>query len=339
MITPVCYQDRQLIILDQSKLPQQIVYDRCGTAEEAAEAIRTLKVRGAPLIGIIAAYAMVLALITFKGPNEGLCRYFQEKKHLLAATRPTAVNLFWALNNMERLFMENLELPLADLIKLMEEKANEILNLDIALNRLIGENGRGLLPSGCQVLTICNAGALATGGYGTALGVIRAAHAENGLGMVWVCETRPVLQGARLTVWELTREKIPVTLITDSMAGYIMYLGKVDVVIAGADRVASNGDTANKIGTYSLAMLARCHKIPFYIAAPFSTFDLSLADGAEIPVEERDPQEIKCVNGKYITVPEVSVFNPAFDITPGELISSIITEKGVFSPPYDFSGK
>jgi methylthioribose-1-phosphate isomerase len=307
--------------------------------EEAAEAIRTLKVRGAPLIGITAAYAMVLALIDFKGSDESLGGYFQEKKALLAATRPTAVNLFWALTRMEKIFVENKKLPLTCLIKLMEKEADEILNLDITVNRAIGENGRQLLPYGCRVLTICNAGALATGGYGTALGVIRAAHAQKGVGMVWACETRPVLQGARLTVWELMRENVPVTLISDSMAGYIMYLGKADAVIAGADRIAANGDTANKIGTYSLAVLARRHKIPFYIAAPFSTFDLSMADGTEIPVEERDPEEIKRVNGGYITVPEVLVFNPAFDITPGELISGIITEKGVFLPPYDFADK
>lgn len=339
MIAPIIYADNAVKILNQNRLPDEVIYEEYRTAEEIAVAIKELKVRGAPLIGIAAAYGLALALNYYTGPETLLKEHFTKVKNLLAATRPTAVNLFWALNKMERIFNHNEKLGLNRLKIILIAAANHMLAEDISINQTIGSYGEELLQENCRVLTICNAGALATGGYGTALGVIRAAHEKGKISQVWACETRPVLQGARLTVWELMQDQIPVTLITDGMAGYIMQLGLVDAVIAGADRIAANGDTANKIGTYSLAVLANYHKIPFYIAAPHSTIDTCISRGAEIPIEERSHQEIRQFRGINLTLPEVNVFNPAFDITPHYMIKAVITETGIIEPPFTESIK
>jgi methylthioribose-1-phosphate isomerase len=334
MIAPLIFNGEAIEILDQNRLPDEIVYVSCQSAEETAAAIRTLQVRGAPLIGIAAAFGLALAVRNFSGTRGQLEEDFLKSKNLLAAARPTAVNLFWALNRMERVYHNNKGQGIEDLKTALLGTAENILAEDIKINQSIGSFGEGLLGQNSRVLTICNAGALATGGYGTALGVIRAAHHNGKVSQVWACETRPVLQGARLTVWELMQDKIPVTLITDSMAGYVMQLGRVDAVIAGADRITANGDTANKIGTYTLAVLAAYHNIPFYIAAPHSTIDITMDSGRQIPIEERSHLEIKQLRGINLTVPDVDVFNPAFDVTPGQLITGIITETGVIKAPF-----
>ncbi len=339
MISALSYVDRRIKVLNQSRLPNEVEYEYYDSAEEVAEAIRTLKVRGAPLIGIAAAFGLALATLNYSGDMAELPEFFSQKKQQLASTRPTAVNLFWALSRMETVFIDSMPRPAAEIGDLLIQEALMILNEDINTNRTIGQYGAELLANASQILTICNAGALATGGYGTALGVVRSAFSQGKIKMVWACETRPVLQGARLTVWELIRDSIPVTLITDSMAGYIMAQKKVDAVIVGADRIAANGDTANKIGTYTLAVLASYHQIPFYIAAPTSTLDRSIDNGDKIPIEERNADEIKYLSDKCISIPEVKVFNPAFDITPSNLIAGIITEIGVFGPPFDFFAK
>lgn len=334
MIAPLIFNGEAIEILDQNRLPDEIVYVSCQSAEETAAAIRTLQVRGAPLIGIAAAFGLALAVRNFSGTQVQLEEDFLKNKNLLAAARPTAVNLFWALNRMERVYDSNKGQGHEDIKTALLGTAQDILAEDIKINQSIGRFGEGLLGQNSRVLTICNAGALATGGYGTALGVIRAAHHNGKVSQVWACETRPVLQGARLTVWELMQDEIPVTLITDSMAGYVMQLGRVDAVIAGADRITANGDTANKIGTYTLAVLAAYHNIPFYIAAPHSTIDITLDSGRQIPIEERSHLEIKQLRGINLTVPDVDVFNPAFDVTPGQLITGIITETGVIKAPF-----
>ena len=334
MIAPLIFNGEAIEILDQNRLPDEIVYVSCQSAEETAAAIRTLQVRGAPLIGIAAAFGLALAVRNFSGTQVQLEEDFLKNKNLLAAARPTAVNLFWALNRMERVYDSNKGQGLEDIKTALLGTAQDILAEDIKINQSIGRFGEGLLGQNSRVLTICNAGALATGGYGTALGVIRAAHHNGKVSQVWACETRPVLQGARLTVWELMQDEIPVTLITDSMAGYVMQLGRVDAVIAGADRITANGDTANKIGTYTLAVLAAYHNIPFYIAAPHSTIDITMDSGRQIPIEERSHLEIKQLRGINLTVPDVDVFNPAFDVTPGQLITGIITETGVIKAPF-----
>ncbi len=337
MIKTLFFDDTAVMILDQSRLPDEVEYLRCETVDEVADAIKKLKVRGAPLIGVTAAFGLAMAMANYQGVPTGMQDYFQQTRAILASTRPTAVNLFWALERMEKVFSQEMfnRDNLTQVGECLKQEAISMYGEDIAINRAIGEYGQTLLPEDCQVMTICNAGALATCGYGTALGVIRAAADQGKIKKVWTCETRPVLQGARLTVWELMQDKIPVTLISDNMAAYVMQLGHVNAVIAGADRIAANGDTANKIGTYALAVLASYHQIPFYIAAPLSTLDLKSASGNDIPVEQRPPEEIREFRGMYFTVPEVEVFNPAFDITPHHLITGIITEKGVFKPPYD----
>ncbi len=334
MIETVRYQAPYLIILDQSLLPGRVVYNQCQSVEDVAAAIRTLKVRGAPLIGVCAAYGLAMAIEQFKGPADGLVKYFHDAKTLLSATRPTAVNLFWALDRMERVFIHNSDQDLERIAGEMLAEAQRMAGEDVDINQRIGEWGQSLLPSSCRILTICNAGALATCGYGTALGVVRSAFKAGKLGMVWACETRPVLQGSRLTIWELMQDNIPVTLITDSMAGYVMSLGQVDAVIVGADRIAANGDTANKIGTYTLAVLARHHRIPFYVAAPLSSIDMKVNSGTEIPIEERHDDEIRFIQDTCLSVPDAQVFNPAFDVTPAHLISAIICEDGIIEPPY-----
>lgn len=341
MIKTLYFDNETVMILDQSQLPDKVEYLRCETVEEVAEAIKKLKVRGAPLIGVTAAFGLAMVMANYQGERAAMQSYFEQARATLASTRPTAVNLFWALERMERVFKQEF-LNQAQPKQIGERLRQEAISMyeeDIAINRAIGEYGQTLLVEDSQVMTICNAGALATCGYGTALGVIRAAANQGKMKKVWACETRPVLQGARLTVWELMQDKIPVTLISDNMAAYVMQLGQVNAVIAGADRIAANGDTANKIGTYALAVLASYHHIPFYIAAPLSTLDLKSASGIDIPVEQRPPAEIREFRGVFFTVPEVDVFNPAFDITPHHLITGIITEKGVFKPPYDAAFK
>ncbi len=337
MINTVAYENDQVIVLNQNLLPDKIVYESYTSVEEVAEAIRTLKVRGAPLIGVTAAFGLALGAARYSGRAEEFTEYYSAIRSQLASTRPTAVNLFWALQRMDRVYQNNAHRELAELKELLLNEARCMFEEDIQTNQLIGQHGAQLLQESSRVMTICNAGALATCGYGTALGVIRSAYQQEKIAKVWACETRPVLQGARLTVWELMQDQIPVALITDNMAGYIMKLGKVDAVIVGADRIAANGDTANKIGTYSLAVLAHHHGIPFYVAAPQSTIDYSIASGQDIPIEERDPEEVRSVRGVYLTVKGAEVFNPAFDVTDNRLITGIITEKGVVFPPYEKS--
>lgn len=335
MLETMRWEDGVLVLLDQTRLPAAVEYIRCADVECVAEAIRNLRVRGAPAIGAAAAYGLVLALRSAApGTREEFVARAKEAARYLASTRPTAVNLTWALNRLLR----RLEGPggggPAEMLEVLLEEAHAIYREDLEANRRMGRFGQELLPPGARVLTHCNAGALATAGYGTALGVVRAAH-EAGKGIrVYACETRPLLQGARLTSWELLQEGIPVTLVTDGMAGYLMAQGMVDAVIVGADRIAANGDVANKIGTYGLAVLASYHGLPFYVAAPLSTVDLTLESGAEIPIEERSPQEVTHLCGVRVAPEGVGVWNPAFDVTPAELITAIITDRGVARPPY-----
>ncbi len=334
MIRTIYFESGAVYLLDQNQLPTEVKYDKVTDHRELARAIKMLKVRGAPLIGVAAAFGLVLAVKNYRGSRDDLPGYFQEALQLLASTRPTAVNLFWALQRMKTVYENNQNRDIDSLGECLLQEAQAMCSEDVNTNRAIGRAGQELLAAEARVLTICNAGALATCGYGTALGVIRAAHQQHKIRQVWACETRPVLQGARLTVWELMQDQIPVALITDSMAAYLMQNHRVDAVVTGADRIAANGDTANKIGTYALAVLARYHNLPFYIAAPLSTVDLNTATGQDIPIEERSQDEVRRIWGHYITVPEVEVFNPAFDVTPAELISGIITEAGVVFYPY-----
>lgn len=330
----VTWTGRGIRILDQSRLPQAEAYVELCSLPEVAEAIRSMQVRGAPLIGVVGAMGMALVAEKYVGESLGLKEELKKAYKTLINTRPTAVNLRWALDRMMDVYVKNQEISLDQVKSILLNEALRMKQEDLEANHAIGENGFELLPFGCRVMTICNAGALATCGYGTALGVVRRAFEAGRLGMVWVLETRPVLQGARLTVWELLKEGMPVTLVTDGMAGYLMQLGRVDAVITGADRVAANGDVANKIGTYSLAVLAYYHNIPFYVAAPTSTVDLKCATGADIPIEARDENEVRRIGGCFITLPQVEVFNPAFDVTPAGMISAIITEKGLLRPPF-----
>ena len=321
-------------ILDQTRLPGEISYRRLSSVEQVAEAIMRLEVRGAPLIGVTAAYGMALAAVLYTGSREGLGRELSRTGEILISTRPTAVNLCWAVERMMKTYRESSCLDIGSIRERLVAEANRMQEEDILQNRRLGELGAALLRSGTRVLTICNAGALATCGHGTALGVVRSAFALGKVEMVWACETRPILQGSRLTVWELAADGIPVTLITDSMAGHLMRSGQVDVVVTGADRIAANGDTANKIGTYGLAVLAKHHRIPFMVAAPFSSIDLSISHGDEIPIEARNPDEVRKIGQLFITLPEVEVINPAFDVTSGELITAIVTDRGIARQPY-----
>jgi len=335
MIRTIFLKDNAVYLLDQNQLPHEVYYERCETHQEIAEAIKDLKVRGAPLIGVAAAFGLALALKNYPASEKDIINYYNEVEKLMSATRPTAVNLFWAIRRMRGVFEQNLHLEQGSLADRMAVEAMTMYDEDVQINTDLGEYGQELLADHAQVMTICNAGALATCGYGTALGVIRSAHKRNKIERVWACETRPVLQGARLTVWELMEDKIPVTLITDSMAATVMRGKRISAVIVGADRITANGDTANKIGTYGLAVLAKHHGIPFYIAAPLSTIDMSLQTGQEIPIEERNQEEVRQLRGQYITVREAEVFNPAFDVTPHELIAGIITEKGIIRQPLE----
>lgn len=322
-------------MIDQTLLPGTEQSLDCVTVAQVCEAIRSLRVRGAPAIGCAAALGMALCAARSQARDVAALRAeLQETHDALAATRPTAVNLFWALRRMKAV-AERVDDPDA-LCEALVAEALEIVADDLERCRRIGRHGADLIPPGGNVLTHCNAGALATAGYGTALGVIRAAHELHGSLHVWVDETRPLLQGARLTAWELMRDGIPCTVICDNMAGWLMKQGKVDCCVVGADRIAASGDTANKIGTYTLAVLARRHGLPFYVAAPLSTVDFELATGDAIPIEERRPEEVSHLAGlaeRPATPPDAPIHNPAFDVTPAELIAAIITERGVARPP------
>jgi methylthioribose-1-phosphate isomerase len=305
----------------------------CAAWPEVADAIRTLVVRGAPAIGVAAAFGVALAARASRAANHaGLLADIEEAIKGLAATRPTAVNLFWALDRMRRLVVAGTDLPPARLRERLLEEAQAIRSEDLAANRAMGAHGAALVPDGARLLTHCNAGALATAGYGTALGVIRAAHERGKVAMVWVDETRPVMQGSRLTAWECVRDGIPHRLIADVAAASVMARGEVDLVVTGADRIAANGDTANKIGTYSVATLAHAHSIPFCVAAPTTTFDLSIATGRKIPIEQRGAEEVTHAFGCQTAPDGIAVYNPAFDVTPAELITAIITDRGVIRP-------
>ena len=336
-IAPVRWETDRLILVDQTVLPEREIERDYRSWQEVGAAIRTLVVRGAPAIGVAAAFGVVLAArASHAATFDGLLADLETASKGLAATRPTAVNLFWALDRMRQAAVASRALPLDAMRARLLAEAQAIRDEDIAANRAMGAHGAVLVPPNARILTHCNAGALATAGYGTALGVVRAAHAQGKVAFVWVDETRPVMQGSRLTAWECVREGIPHRLIADVAAASVMARGEVDLVVTGADRIAANGDTANKIGTYSLAVLAAHHRVPFYIAAPFSTIDPSIASGAQIPIEERDASEVRRVGGQQ-TAPSASpVFNPAFDVTPAGLIAAIITERGVVRPPYRF---
>ena len=334
MVPTVEWKDNQVRILDQSLLPGEVCFLDCTDFTCVAEAIRKLKVRGAPAIGVTAALGIALGARQYSQTNlDGFQRHMDNVCEVLAATRPTAVNLFWAVDRMKRVLAAT---PLTSLDicqqRLLEE-ALAMLEEDVRVNQTLGKYGAAIIQDGDSILTHCNAGALATAGYGTALGVVRAAWEEGKTLRVFADETRPVLQGARLTAWELQEDGIPVTLITDNMAGALMQKQQVQCCIVGADRIAANGDVANKIGTYSVAVLAKAHGIPFYVAAPISTIDLETPNGEGIPIEERNPEEVTQLHGSRMIAPVgVSVWNPAFDVTPAHLISGIITERGILSP-------
>lgn len=322
------WKNDRVYMLDQRKLPLETVMVEHSTVEEVADSIRKMVIRGAPAIGVAAAMGLVLAAKQHKPFSR---QDFLEACDLLAATRPTAINLLWALRRMQQVFdAAGSGDSVADILR---AEALEIDAEDVAVNKQLGRNGAELLPDRCSILTHCNAGALATAGYGTALGVVRAAVEAGKVVSVLADETRPFLQGARLTVWELQEDKIPVTLITDNMAASMMKAGLVDAVVVGADRVAANGDVANKIGTYGLAVLARYHEIPFYVAVPLSTIDLGTPSGKEIPIEERDASEVLNFWGRPIARDFTQVRNPAFDVTPAGLVSALITEAGVCPAP------
>ncbi len=332
-IRPVRWEGNVLVLIDQTQLPHCFVEVRTTGWREVAEAIRHMVVRGAPAIGAAAACGLVLAAEAIDTSDMPAFReQWLRAADVFASTRPTAVNLFWAIERMKRV-AQCCDTP-EEARRRLREESEVILREDVEANRAIGRHGQTLVPDGARILTHCNAGALATVGYGTALGVIRAAVEAGKRVSVYADETRPRLQGMQLTAWELVQEGIPVTVITDNMAGMLMRRGEIDIVVVGADRIAANGDVANKVGTYSVAVLAKWHGIPFYVAAPVSTVDLSVADGSGIPIEERSPEEVTHIAGVRIAPEGVRVINPAFDVTPAELVSAIITEEGIARPPY-----
>jgi methylthioribose-1-phosphate isomerase len=332
-LKPLQWRDNKLILLDQTRLPGEEIYLEITDYKEVVSAIKCLAVRGAPAIGIASAYGIVLGALQIEAKNKA---EFLEKLEIvtrnLAESRPTARNLFWAIEQMDNAAKRANNIP--EIKKALIEEALKIHFDQMESDQKMAELGAALFKDGDTILTHCNTGPLATGGCGTALGVIKQAHALFKNIQVVVDETRPLLQGARLTAFELKKAGVPFTLITDSMAGYFMKLGRINAVIVGADRIASNGDTANKIGTYSVAVLAKAHNIPFYIAAPLSTIDLSLASGDEIVIEERRPEEVTCIKGIRIAPENIRAANPAFDVTPHKLITAIITEKGIIKEPY-----
>ena len=334
MVPTVEWKNGAVRLLDQSRLPGSVEFLDCHDYLTVADAIRTLKVRGAPAIGVTAAMGVALgaqavSATEYSSFAQAVLKICDE----LAATRPTAVNLFWAIERMKRTLQSLDTHSISSIQQALIRESQAILEEDITLCKTMGRHGAELIKDGQTVLTHCNAGSLATAGYGTALGVIRAACEQGKNIKVIADETRPVLQGSRLTAWELMQDQIPVTLITDNMAGSLMRQGKIHLCIVGADRIAANGDVANKIGTYSVAVLARAHNIPFYVAAPYSTIDLKTTSGDDIPIEQRNPLEVTTIHGSHQVAPkDVAVYNPAFDVTPAELITGIITERGVFKP-------
>jgi methylthioribose-1-phosphate isomerase len=342
MLPTIVREADAVVMIDQRKLPREEIYVRCKTAPEVARAIRTMVIRGAPAIGVAAAMGIALGVRNSKVTGtQKLAAEFHKLCELMAGTRPTAVNLFWAIERMKRTFFAGAKAgESVDQIKnRLDAEAQAIHDEDVASCRAMGAFGADIVPADARILTHCNAGALATAGYGTALGVIRGAVERGKRVAVFADETRPFLQGARLTAWELLRDGIQTTVITDSMAGALMHQGKVNLVVVGADRIAANGDTANKIGTYAVAVLAREHQIPFYVAAPLSTIDLDTPSGPDIPIEERNAREVTHVGAAQLAPEGALVWNPAFDITPHQLIAGIITERGILRPPYEESLK
>lgn len=334
-VYPVIWYEDSVLLIDQTRLPSEYTFVEIHRSEDMAQAIKTMIVRGAPAIGVAAAYGMYLGAREIQTQDrEQFLIQLEQIAQLLCATRPTAVNLFWAIARMLRTAYETI--GSVDQIKQVLLKTAQTINAeDLQTCQAIGDHGLEVLPATPEklsILTHCNAGALATAGYGTALGVVRSAWREQRLARVYADETRPRLQGAKLTAWECVQEGIPVTLITDSMAAHCMQRGLINAVVVGADRIAANGDAANKIGTYSLALVAKAHNIPFFVAAPLSTVDFEIATGSEIPIEERDPAEIYAIGDTILTPAGVEFYNPAFDVTPAELISAIITEHGAFAP-------
>ncbi|MGA2773064.1 MAG: S-methyl-5-thioribose-1-phosphate isomerase [Bryobacteraceae bacterium] len=335
MVETIQWTDGGVVMIDQTRLPFEEKYVTCRTYEEVAAAIRGMVIRGAPAIGVAA--AMGVALGVLRAGERQLDREMETICDALADTRPTAVNLFWAIERMKRLYASVRGQPAGEIRRRLVEEALAVREEDMAINRAIGRNGAALVPDHKTVLTHCNAGALATAGYGTALGVVRAAIESGKQVDVFAGETRPLLQGARLTVWELQHDGIPVTLITDNMAGHFLKSGRIGCVVVGADRIAANGDVANKIGTYTAAVLAKENHVPFFVAAPISTLDLTLASGGQIPIEQRAASEVTHVFGTQVAPPGTAVENPAFDVTPSRYVGAIITERGVARAPYEES--
>ncbi len=338
MIQTLEWTEQGVRFIDQTKLPTEETYVTCTTHEQVADVIRTMVVRGAPAIGVAAAMGIALGVKNSKAETAGeLKRELDQICDNMGKTRPTAVNLFWAIRRMQEKFERVRIRPIAQIKQDLVEESQRMHAEDIAANQAMGRHGATLMPSEGGVLTHCNAGALATAGYGTALGVIRAAVEQGKKIHVYADETRPFLQGSRLTAWELMKDGIPTTVISDNMAGAMMSQDKIDAIVVGADRIAANGDVANKIGTYSVAVLAREHSIPFYVAAPMSTIDFACPDGSKIPIEQRNAKEVTHIGGKQMTPDGVSVENPAFDVTPAKYVRAIITERGIAREPYEES--
>jgi methylthioribose-1-phosphate isomerase len=340
MLPTIAREPDAVVMIDQRKLPGEEKYVRCKTAVEVARAIKTMVIRGAPAIGVAAAMGIALGMRRSKATGtRQFAVDFNKLCDLMAGTRPTAVNLFWAIARMKRSFGEGARAgeSVDELRARLDREADAIHDEDLASCQTMGRFGADVVPAGARILTHCNAGALATAGYGTALGVIRAAAEQGKVVQVYADETRPFLQGARLTAWELVRDHVPTTVITESMAGPLMRQGGIDMVVVGADRIAANGDTANKIGTYTVATMAKAHGIPFYVAAPLSTIDLDTADGSGIPIEQRNAREMTHFGSAQVTPEGASVWNPAFDVTPHALVAGIITEKGIARAPYSDS--
>ena len=340
MLPTIEWQGDAVVMIDQRKLPATEIYVSCKTAAEVAKAIKTMVIRGAPAIGVAAAMGIAMGMrrSTATGTKQ-FTTEFQKTCDMMAATRPTAVNLFWAIEKMKHVFAEAAQggCSVDEIKQRLEAEARRIHDEDVESCRTMGAHGATLVPQDARILTHCNAGALATAGYGTALGVIRAAAEQGKKVAVLADETRPFLQGARLTAWELVKDGIDTTVITDNMAGSMMRLGNVDLVVVGADRIAANGDVANKIGTYGVAVLAKEHNIPFYVAAPISTVDLHTPDGSSIPIEERNDKEVTHVGSSRLTPEGAHIRNPAFDVTPHKYVTAIITERGIARAPYDES--